>query len=181
MPSTARSRWTRVATGAVAAVAALTMVGCGHPGGSTAFQVEGNSVSLNELETAADACAEPLGFAPEAMDLHIRTIALQGLIGKTLAEQNGLSFTDAQVRQVLTEQEVAGALDVPGCAEIAENIGIFFLAATRVGADKGIEQISAMNVQVNPRLGSWDAEELALRHTNGSLSEVGPATLDSQG
>lgn len=181
MPRTARTGWSRVRTGAVAVAAALAVTGCAHPSGGTAFEVEGHSISLTDLQSAAQACAAPLGFSQDAMDAQIRIIALQGLIGKALAEQNGLSYSDAQVRQALADQQVDGALDAPGCSEVARAYGTFFLAATQVGAERGIAQITAMDVVVNPRLGSWDREQLGLRHGNGSLSQVGPESLDSQG
>ena len=181
MPSPARSRWNRVRIVAVAAAAALAVSGCATPSGGTAFQVEDEQMSLSDLSSAAQACAGPLGFTQDAMNVQIRIIALQGLIGKVLAEQNDLSYTDAQVREALAEQQIEGALDEPGCSQIARDYGTFFLAATQVGADKGISQITAMDAVVNPRIGSWDREQLGLRHSNGSLSQVGPDSLDSQG
>ena len=181
MPSTARSRGSRARLGAVAAVAALAVTGCATPSGGTAFQVEGHSISITELQSAAQACAAPLGFNEGAMDVQIRIIALQGLIGRVLAEQNDLTYTDSQVRDALAAQQVGGALDAAGCSQVARDYGTFFLAATQVGADRGIAQITDMDVLVNPRLGSWDREQLGLRHSNGSLSQVGPDSLDSQG
>ena len=181
MPRTARSRFgTSARLGAVAAVAALTLGACATPGGSTAIQVEDQRMSLGQLEDAANACAAPLGFPQQAMDVQIRTLALQGLIGRVLVEDNNYTFSDAQIRQVLKEQQVEAALDAPDCAPLIRDVGAFFLAATKVGADEGIKQISAMDVQVNPRIGTWDAERLALLNTNGSLSKVGPTSIDSQ-
>ncbi|MGA4669155.1 hypothetical protein ACPCG0_05040 [Propionibacteriaceae bacterium Y1923] len=182
MPRTARSRRARLVAAPLAAVAALTMIGCTQPGGSIAFEVEGHSASLNELQDAQTACAGVFGFDASSPNPALRTMVLQGLIGKALVEQNDLTFTDGQVSDVVSEDEdMAAALADPGCGPIVRDYGIFFLAATEVGAEEGIEQISAMDVRINPRVGSWDAEQLALRHTNGSLSKVGPATLDSQG
>lgn len=179
MPSS--SRWTRMRLGAVAAVAALAVTGCAHPSGGVAFQVGAQQMSLTELQSAAEACAAPLGFTQEAMNVQIRLISLQGLIGRQLADQNHLTYTDSQIRQALAANEAEDALDAPGCSQVARDYGTFFLAATQVGADEGIAQITAMDVVINPRVGSWDREQLGLRHSNGSLSQVGPDSLDSQG
>lgn len=176
MPSSARAR-----LAALAAVAALTLAGCASPGGSTAFAVDGERITLGQLEDAAQACAGPLGFPQSAMDAQIRPIGLQALVGRVLAKQNGMSFSDAQVREVLVANDLGAAHDAPGCTPLLHDSGIFALAVSKLGAEEASKQIQAMDVEVNPRLGTWNPQRLELLNTNGSLSKVGPDTQDSQG
>ncbi|MGA4508045.1 hypothetical protein ACQB6R_03320 [Propionibacteriaceae bacterium G1746] len=177
------SRPNRARLGAVAlAVAcAIALSACSQPGGGTAFEVAGEKMSLNQLADAGEACAAPLGVAKPVMDTAIRGLALQSLVGDALAKQNGLTFSDAQVQQVLANEDLAAANAVADCAPVVQGAAKLLLAAAQLGNEETTKQLKALDVQVNPRLGSWDADELALRNSNGSLSKVGPASLDSEG
>jgi len=156
-----------------AVVAAAVAAGC-SPMPSTAAQVGDARISEAQLTRVAEGC-ESVGLGPDQVQRsQLLMSEILGLIADDLAADNGQTVTDEEAQAVLRETNgTSPALGNPDCARVAASGAKLQILVTKLGENADIaalqQQFEAVDVQLNPRYGSWDPAGAGITGT-GSLS-----------
>lgn len=154
-----------------APVAALLLVaGCSSPTGGTAFEVQGERVSSNQVDAATQGCSRLLDAGEQEIKQQISGMMLSGALADAVAERTGTAITPQSQDKAIDALQARSLLKDPDCAVPANSIARYAVVAQALGEKKLGEQVRALDVQVNPRLGQWDADRGAIVGSTGSLS-----------
>lgn len=171
-------RWTGLPLLGVALLAGCT------PAASTAAIVNDVAIPDSQISHYANACAtaaERTGAAeadlPTANDLRRGLVswAILGEMSRQYVEANGGGPSDREIAEFVAQQPDMGWMVLDeGCAEVVQSVARHALIAYELGFDVD-DYLGEDNytVQVNPRYGQWDYQELRLQGT-GSLSLRAP-------
>ncbi len=159
---------------AVAGTLILTLSGCAGGTGSDAVVIDGRRVSVAEVETTADAVAASVrgegGATLRDEQLVVAALVSQAL-AEAAAEQAGQSITPAD--------RSAALASIPGGSQIAEDpearpyadaVGDVVHVENALGAEAMAAQQVGTSIEVNPRYGTWDTQQMSLVTGTGSLS-----------
>lgn len=134
---------------AAVAAAALLLAGCGNA--NTAAVVEGNRITESGVLAAAEQ-ANTVASQPMEPRQVLAQLIIQPTVLEVLAER-GVTVTDAAARSVLSEvgDPAPYLLDI-----VKLNLGINQL--TEDERTEAIARIQDLDVEVNPRYGTFDPE-----------------------
>lgn len=177
---------------ALALTAALTLAGCSGVGADPAVTVDGEEFSVAEVQEAATQLNEVALNLEEPRQMYGRTNPQQVITDLAVLPVLDQIFvgtpaemTEAQLREFLGEHGVAepgvGTLEVTRSREYQERLGdIAIMSDPAMAAVVGRAQellsspdaLEAVDVDVNPRYGSWDV-------VNGGLLPKVPEWIQS--
>lgn len=159
---------------AAAAVVPFALGGCAQHSGAAA-SVNGTGISEAQVDAATTQLAQLAQGDPRNYRLGVVNAGIRGAVAERLAADNGISLSDAERAKAMA--------DLPQFEPMksTEDGTVFWnaLANNRVvtlalGEDKLLSQCAALNVQVNPRYGSWIPQACSLAGDSGSLSGMPP-------
>ncbi|MDF1488741.1 SurA N-terminal domain-containing protein [Tessaracoccus caeni] len=153
----------------VPAVAALALLAACTPAPSTVALVGGTPVTAADLQRSIDGCAE-LGITTQQLPVkqHVLLLAAGELVDQA-AEARGFEVSDGELKSLAEQNGSADLLGNEECAKLAYPGVKLTLLGQAAGQDELIAELKAIEVDVNPRYGEWDAEALGLAGS-GSLS-----------
>ncbi len=152
----------------LAPLVVVALVGC-SPSPTTAAQVGDTTITQQRVQDAVAACPDVQGnpiTEPVALTMLLRTELL-----RAVGAQHDLDITNEQMLSLLRQDESIGGFlqGQPGCAELfMPEVGSQLLSQV-VAGDEALKELQAVDVQVNPRYGQWEAEQAAIGGS-GSLS-----------
>lgn len=145
----------------------LALTGCSNP--NHAATVDGVPIALSEAEALAKYVQS--GGASTATGLIVLS-----RIGASIAQRQGLEFS-ADAREAATASALPPELAADaGLAGFTADYVTTLLVSQELGQEGFVQAVSEADVVVNPRLGSWDPETLAVAPGTGSLSDPAPAS-----
>ncbi|QIK71604.1 hypothetical protein G7070_04095 [Propioniciclava coleopterorum] len=153
---------------AVAAIAALALTGCtSWPGsggkvGTTRIPDE-KVVRTAEVMTAATGAASTDALRSAAFDLTL------GEASRQVVAANGIEFTPADKAAEVANSASAQAIIAAGGQEWADAVATTSLAIDRLGDERFLTGLRGLDIQINPRYGTWSPEQF--RMLDSSLSK----------
>lgn len=158
---------------AAAGALILTLSGCAAGSGSDAVVIDGRRVSVAEVEQTADAVTQAV--RGEDATFRDEQLVVAALVSQALAdsaaEKAGQPITpadrDAALALIPGGTQIA---EVPDARPYAEAVGDVVHAQQALGAEAMAAQQVSTSIQVNPRYGSWDNQQMSLIAGTGSLS-----------
>lgn len=155
----------------VPAVAALTLLAACSPMPSTAFVVDGETVTEKQVAAAMEGCGEALGVGVDQFSRSgvVRTLLFGGIFD-SLANQMG-GVTDEQIDQIVVQQDPSAQamLDNEACRPLARANGKIALLQ-QLDQTMLLSALQGADVELNPRYGRWQPSEQSLFIDSGSLS-----------
>ncbi|WCC80395.1 hypothetical protein O6R08_02375 [Cutibacterium equinum] len=169
--SLSRSKMTRVvAAGAAGALAVVGLSGCSSQSPSTAIAAGSRTISMKTFDEAVDHCGDlAQGGALSPRQVIASTLA-QGAVGEQILSDTGRGLNTAQRDQIIATNGLTVLTKDPVCRDLGRSLAAMYHVVNSDGQDKALEEITAVDVSVNPRLGTWDARNLAV-HGSSSLSD----------
>jgi len=141
----------------------------------TAFEVDGVRTTNDHVVVMAASCAAVVDPVPWANMSALVSDMIHGVLARAVAEDNYLYFTEEELRLPIQSgrlgEQYKAMLDDPACATLA--IGLTLEAAIKesVGTATYTRIAGQIPVVINPRFGTWNAEDLTV-DGSGSLSKA---------
>lgn len=144
------------------ALAAVTLTGCSQPPTAAAV-VEGVRVSDSTVrQTAPALVAAGLTGAESASSDATRGLVL-GEASRQIAALEDVPVSDGEVAQMQANvQELAAAAATDGGAEWANGWAYTQVVLMKLGEEKYLNDLAALDIEVNPHYGTWDAANVAI-------------------
>lgn len=158
---------------AAAGALILTMSGCAGGSGSDAVVIDGDRVSVAEVERTAEAVAKSV--RGEDATLRDQQLVVAALVTQALAQ----GAAEKAGHPIAPSDRDAALASIPGGTQIAEvadarpyaeAVGDVVYAQQAYGAEAIAAQQVSTRIEVNPRYGSWDNKQMSLVAGTGSLS-----------
>lgn len=144
---------------AVPIVAATLLIGC-VPNGSTAFTVDGTRVSERQINAATSGCATVTKDNPGELRTSMLNSVLAGGAGEKIAAATSTAVTQQERDEYLSSTTQGQAmLTDPECAKVANGLATYLIVLDRIGDTDFAAALKQLQVQVNPRYGTWDPEQ----------------------
>lgn len=151
----------------------LALSGCSGQNPNTAATVNGVPIPVTEAEEAY-AALKPYLQNPS---LAAATgLLVTSRVGAGIAQQQGLQFTDDERNTASSSTLPPDLVADPNLAGFAKDYVTTVLVSQKLGQEDFLKAAAAVEVEVNPRFGSWDPTTLQLTPGTGSLSSPAPAT-----
>ncbi|WOP17414.1 hypothetical protein [Raineyella sp. LH-20] len=158
---------------AAAGAIILTLTGCAGGTGSDAVVINGQRVSIAEVEKTATAVASSV--RGDSVTLRDEQLVVAALVSQSLADgaaqKAGKPITPADRDAALAS--VPGGTQLqsdPDARPYAEAVGDVVHAQQAFGAEAMAAQQATTRIAVNPRFGTWDTKQMSLVTGTGSLS-----------
>lgn len=160
----------RTGRGAKGLVAALLLAGAAALGGcatspSNAAVVDGSTISRQTLSASITGAQQVSQLTGD----QVLSVLIQAQIAERVAADEGLTITDADREEQLNPQVLA----VADARDFALELADVQIVAGEVGEQQFTEALRGADVEVNPRYGSWDPEQVAVNPEGGMLAQSG--------
>lgn len=163
----------RVVAGGLVAVA-LALTGCAQPPSAAAI-VDGVAIPDRVVREAAVAFADSYGAEIGGALQQVTFDLAVGQASQRIAAERSIQITDADVAELLaTEPRAQAAAQTAGGAPWAQAVATTYLTLDRLGQDAFMEDLSGIDITINPRYGSWDPARATL--VDGGLAARSGAT-----
>lgn len=164
-----RARWGRLF--GLLLVVAVVASGCaGFRGGNVAY-VGDQVITQTQLDTAVGGVQETLEDGQQVATEAVVNVLIHGRIAEEIAAANNIAVTDGQRDKVLAGSNLAALLDVPAAKTVAYDVATQQIVAQRLGSKAYLEQMGAIDVQLNPRFGVLNTtEKTVIDGVSSSLS-----------
>lgn len=158
---------------AAAGAIILTLSGCAGGSGSDAVVIDGERVSVAEVERTAEAVAQSV--RGEDATLRDEQLVVAALVTQALAQ----GAAEAAGQPIAPADRDAALSSIPGGMQIsevtdarpyAEAVGDVVYAQQALGSEAIAAQQVHTRIEVNPRYGTWDNQQVSLVGGTGSLS-----------
>ena len=159
-----------IAAGTVAA--ALALSGCASSPSSVAV-VDGTMITEREVSEANAVVASVIGADERQTRKKVALDFIMGAAAAQVAERTGVTITDAdRAALIATDQAATRVAQDPAGRAWADAASTNILLIQQLGEEKVRAELEAVDVQVNPRYGSWDAQVLGLTEGTGTMSTL---------
>lgn len=158
-----------------AAVALMASLSACSQAPSNAAVVDGVRITQDEVATNTRGVAEAFGLTEDRIDKRVVVGAMiSGVQADKLAQQNGITITDAERDASLSQDQTGAALIAhPVAKTIAYDLADAQIVAQKIGEQKFVDESKAMTVKLNPIYGTWQDGQMTGQ--SGSLSrELNP-------
>ncbi|MGV8846151.1 hypothetical protein [Tessaracoccus sp.] len=150
----------------------IALVGC-SPSPSTAAQVGDTTISQQRVSDLVEAC--PSVQENKVTEAVALTFLVRTEIVKQVGANNGIEMSDDTLRKSLMQEKgVAEFLSAqPKCIDILLPQAASALLSEKMPVEQAGAELSAIDVQVNPRQFGWDASQAIITEESGSVSIPG--------
>ncbi|MEL4359402.1 MULTISPECIES: hypothetical protein [unclassified Luteococcus] len=155
---------------AVPLMALALFAGCGTPTGSTAFQVDGQTTRISQVEDSAKGCAGIIQQDATMIKPQVANMLLMKELARGAAQATRVEITPAMRAEALKQLQGEPLLANPECAAAVNGFADYAALAQKLGKEKLSTAIKGLDVQVNPVFGTWDRDKGAFASSSGSLS-----------
>lgn len=157
---------------ALAAAVVLLASGCAIGGSpSTVAYVGDDRITQQQLDTAVTGVQSTLGQTEQVSPEAVVNVMIHGEIAHLVAAENDVTVTDSQRDELLKESNLVPLLSEPAAKQVAYAIADQQLVAQAVGAEKYLQSLQGIRVELNPRFGVLDpATKTILEGQSSSLS-----------
>ena len=139
-----------------------------------AFRVEEQYVTTAQFTAALESCSRVLGMSQSRIRADIFAFMLEGILFDKLADDLGVAYGEDEQLAYLQQTNAAAMADDPTCRPVGLGAVAFQFMAMEVDSDALMSAIASLDIEINPRYGSWDKESLQLGE-GGSLSQLDPS------
>lgn len=160
----------RVAALATVGVVLGALAGC-VPTPDVAVQAGDQRVSMDTFQADVDACSALANSDTMSPRQIIATTVTQGAVGEELLARSGRTLTTAQRDAVMKENNLTALNANPTCREMGRRLAALYAVVQESDQAAVLKQINGLDIQVNPRLGRWYPEQLAVAGSS-SLSSL---------
>lgn len=151
------------------AVAALALTGCTPPP-STAASVEGVRIPTETVTVTGDKLVS-LGANPAVAYKQAAFDLMLGEASRQIAAQTGTPVGDDERAAILARDPNAQTMaDSPQGRAWAEAVSTTYVVLERVGDDDFASRLGDLDIEVNPRYGTWSPDRITL--TDSALSRA---------
>jgi hypothetical protein len=155
----------------LAALVVLLASGCVGGSPSIVAYVGDDRITQDQLDVALGGVQQTLEQGQQVSAAAVVNVMIAGQIADQVAEQRGITVTDAQRDELLAGSNLAPLLEVPAAREIAYDAADQQIVSQAVGTDAYLKDLQAMFVELNPRFGVLDpASKTILEGQSSSLS-----------
>lgn len=166
-----RPRSLRLAAAAAALVGLAGMAGC-TPSASIAVKAGDRTVTMDTYNSDVAHCSSLASSETMSPREVIASTEVQGVIGEELLARSGRTLTTQQRDVLMARYQLSALSTHPACRDMGRRlVTLYAVAGTAPDSQTLIKAVKGIDVQVNPRLGDWYPEQLAVAGT-GSLSSV---------
>lgn len=161
---------------AAGAVVALALTGC-TPSPSSAAVVDGVRIPDASARQAAGALVAATG-GDGSRALRQATFDLtMGEASEIIAAQQNVSVTDAELQAVLTQSPTLAAIGQTDAGRgWANSVARTYVVLEALGQDDFTAALGDLDIEINPRYGTWDPARFTL--VDSSLSRVAVADTE---
>lgn len=164
-------RLPRVAAALAASGLALgTLTGC-VPSSNVAVQVGDQQVSMATFQADVDACSSLASSQTLSPRQIIATTVIRGAVGEELLARSGHTLSTAQRDAVMKANDLTVLDANPTCRQMGRSLAALYAVAQTSDEATLTKQLDSLDIQVNPRLGGWYPEQLAVAGSS-SLSNL---------
>lgn len=156
-------------------VAAISLTGCSGSPGDAAI-VEGVRLPEATVETAHQAYVRAASLKPDEARLSVVTVLIQDQIARQLGARDGIATDQASLDKAIAGMQLTPLLAAgPEGKKLAEAAARVQIVGSKLG-DKFPVEAGKLDIELNPRYGTWDKAKVAVSGTSGSLSAAAPAS-----
>lgn len=139
------------------AIAAVTLTGCSRPP-SAAAVVEGARVPDSTVRSTATVLTGVVGVNPSIATIQATYDLALAEASTLIAAQENVTVTDGAVDEVLaTSQALSAAASTDEGRDWARGVAYTNVVLTEIGRDTYIADLQTLDIEINPRYGTWDA------------------------
>lgn len=150
----------RVAAGV--AIGAVTLTGCSRPP-SAAAVVEGQRVPDSAAREVGTMLAAVAGIDPSIAPIQATYDMTLGEASKIIADANGVTVTDGEIDTLVAGSATLMAAQATGAGEQwVQSVAYTNLVVTDLGEDAYLSDLKELDIEINPRYGTWDAENYTI-------------------
>lgn len=154
-------------------VALAALVGC-SPSPSTAATVAGTEIPVSAVSAAVAGCAE-IGANVREADA-VRWLVIREAVVATAAERD-IVLDDEQIARAAKSDPTNGVLATNAdCAQIAEGPAALNLLALQMDPQAIVAALTEVDVEVNPRFGTWQPADVNLGGSGSMSVPAGPTS-----
>ncbi|QGN33547.1 hypothetical protein [Microlunatus sp. Gsoil 973] len=142
---------------------AVVLGGCAQSGGTVAT-VGNTTISQDQFTSTVNGAKKVSQLTPD----QVLSVMIQGEVANQVAEQRGIHISDADRDKQLNPD----VLKVTEARQLAYDLADIQIVSGSIGDKEFGKAITATDVRVNPRFGTWDPKQsLAVVPGGGSLSQ----------
>ncbi|PIF01764.1 MAG: hypothetical protein CR979_01985 [Propionibacterium sp.] len=145
------------------------LAGCGMHSPNVAAIVDNVGLPESTVTAVTDGCREVLG--QEVDRNKIAVLLVRGDIARKLAETKNIKISKEDLEKVRTEGQLERLEKNAECAQASESLATFIATIKKMGEKEFLTAAAKVNVEMNPRYGSWISEELA-PNGQSSISQI---------
>lgn len=163
--------------GAAAVAIALAVAGAGCSASpTTAATVGDRTVSMRTVDDTADHCGKYLNPNTMTPRQAVASTLIRGAIAQQVLDDRHITLTTTQRDGIAAKYGLTELMSDPVCRDMVRQFTSLPHLMDVEGQQKALKDFQAVDVTVNPRLGTWDTKNLA---TTGSSSLSQPFTQGS--
>ena len=164
--------------GAAAVAVALVSVASGCASSpSNAATVGNTTVTMKSVDDAVEHCSKFINPSSELTPRQIiASTVIRGAVAQEVLDKHGAKLSDTERDQIVARNGMTALTSDRVCHTMARSFAGLFHLFDLEGEKQAKADLSAVDVKANPRLGSWDANNLVVQ---GSSSLSQPFTKTS--
>lgn len=160
---------------ALAAVAALALVGCSYSAGDAAV-AEGTKVTEAHVQAAAEAAAPLVNQDVSAVAPAVVLAEVQGTVAERVAAAKGVTLSDAVRAPIIAANPLLAQLAAdPRTTAVAKSLADLSIVTDRVGVETFATECAKAQIVVNPRYGTWTPARCTFNQDLGGLALPAPS------
>lgn len=158
--------------GAAAVAVALVSVASGCASSpSNAATVGNTTVTMKSVDDAVEHCSKFINPSSELTPRQIiASTVIRGAVAQEILDKRGAKLSDAERDQIVARNGMAALDSDQVCHTMVRSFAGVFHLFDLEGDRQAKADLSAVDVKANPRLGSWDANNLVVQGSS-SLSQ----------
>lgn len=155
---------------ALAAAGVLALAGCAGSSPRVAAYVNGAEIRTEQIDAVAAVMARESGKPAGAFSAGITNAYIQGRLAQSALAKAGVTVTDAQRAQVITQTGATALASDPTTADFARAYADYaLLSSSQEGSAALTQESTQTEVRLNPRYGTWDSSQGSITGS-GSIS-----------
>ncbi|MFV0407967.1 MAG: hypothetical protein ACK5LN_14300 [Propioniciclava sp.] len=153
------------------ALAALVLTGCSQPPTAAAV-VEGTPISDRSVRETIGALAVGSGVDPAQIPPgDVARSLIVGAASEVIAAEQGVSVEDGAIdAAIAADPQLARVAVVPGTDQYVRGAATFRIVLDKIGEAAYRSALAELDVEMNPRYGSWIAGESGIRIDSSGLA-----------
>ena len=151
------------------AIAALALTGCSNRP-SDGVRAGESVVSMKMIDQTTKDCAKYVQNPNMPANQVVATALAQGAVADEVLRRTNRSVSHDELTKIGEMNRMDVLIKDPKCRVLSDSVSKLVYIATNDGQDKTLKEIHDVDVNLNPRLGQWDPQNVVAGGVS-SLSE----------